>query len=58
MECIKIENCIKTDDNNKIWCNNNGVSGEKYYNIILTIIIITFPYILLISIIIKNKNNI
>ena len=58
MECIKNEKCIKTDENNVIWCNNNGVSGEKYYNIILIIIIITFPYILLISIIIKNKNNI
>ena len=58
MNCLEKDILIKTDDNNKIWCNNNGVSGEKYYNIILTILIITFPYILLISIIIKNKNNI
>jgi len=52
------ECCYKTDDFNKIWCNNKGVSGEKYYNLFLSSIIFTIPYILLISILIIDKKNI
>ena len=56
MNCLEKDILIKTDDNNKIWCNNTCVSGEKIYNIFLSIAGISFPFILLVSIMIKCKN--
>ena len=55
MNCLNKETFVKTDDYNKIWLNNRCVSGEKYYNLFFSIIIISFPYFLLISIIIPCK---
>ena len=55
MNCLNKETFVKTDDYNKIWLNNRCVSGEKYYNSLFSIIIISFPYFLLISIIIPCK---
>jgi hypothetical protein len=49
--------CIKSYEDNKIWCNYHGVSGSKYYKIFLTLIIVSIPYILLLVILISNKNN-
>ena len=57
MNCLKKEICLKEDNNNKIWCNNTCVSGEKFYNAFLSIAIITIPYILLLSILISCKKN-
>ena len=57
MNCLKKEICLKEDSNNKIWCNYTCVSGGKIYNLLLSIIIITIPYILLLSILISCKNN-
>ena len=57
MNCLKKEKCLKEDYSNKIWCNNTCVSGDKFYNVFLSITIITIPYVLLLSIIIScNKN--
>ena len=39
--------------NNKIWCNNKLISGEKYYQIFISIFLITIPFIIMISILIK-----
>ncbi len=58
MECLNKETFVKTDEFNKILFNNSCVSGEKYYNSFLSLIIISIPYILLISIIISCKKNI
>ena len=58
MNCINKEKCMNSYDSNIIWCNNTGVTGEKYYYIFFSIGIITLPYILLLIIIILNKGNI
>ena len=54
MDCDKI---IKSYGNNKIWCNYHGVTGTKYYKILFSFIIVTIPYILLLSILISSRNN-
>ena len=57
MDCLKKEKCIRTYDDNILWCNNRGITGQRYYSLILTFLIISIPYILLISIVIKAKDN-
>ena len=57
MECFKKEKIIKSYNNNKIWCNNLGITGKKYYSLFFSFILISIPYILLLSILISNKKN-
>ena len=57
MGCLCNENCLKTDESNLIWFNNKAVTGEQYYFVFFTSILISFPYILFLIIIILEKNN-
>ena len=51
------ENKIKQIGNNKLWCKNKLISGKKYYQIFLSIFLITIPSIIIISIQIKFYNK-
>ena len=43
---------------NKIWCNLFGITGYKYYNIFFGFLSISIPYVGLLVILIKSRNNI
>ena len=51
------ENNKKEIGNNKIWCKNKLISGKKYYQIFISILLISIPSIIIISIQIKFYNK-
>lgn len=57
MDIITEKNGRKIIGNNKLWCNLFGVTGEKYYHMIYTFLFFSLPYILMLAILIKSKEN-
>ena len=43
--------------NNKIWCKNRFISGNQYYHIFYSLILLTIPFSVFLSINIKVKNK-
>ena len=48
---------LKKYGNNKLWCKNKLISGNKFYNIFISIFLISIPSIIIISIQIKFYNK-
>ena len=43
--------------NNKLWCNNKLITGEKYFQIFISILLLTIPFIIMLTILIKLYNK-
>ena len=44
--------------NNELWCNKNIISGKKYYQVFISILLFSIPYSIMLGILIKIEGSI